>query len=472
MSPIGKASGASAPVDFKRVWTVNQAGSAGAVRYTSIQQALDAIAALPSEEQPSISSLHVIEVHPGLYQEFIWLPDWVSLKSLMPATAILQGSGSGSDKAILSVGLGAVDSMTLLSATSPDATAGVFLRNITSAFTDEESFTIGNGDTLIITPRLQSQETFTFAGTETTAQNVVDLINATAVNLLAIMRFGRVELIHTATPKDNGLIIHKEGTVNAALGFSTTTDLNTDPPNFEVQFLNRITIASNVVDGLLCTDRGGGLLLMNELIVFGVSGNGVHVEANSVFAMTNPFVFLNPNGIVLDAGSELQIMSGRSILNFTQDLVIASTAELIANNFVYARRPSTGTLIPSGTRLSFVWEVVGNLTTGIFIDGGRTMPFDMTIESVTMWRGVAGTPATDLIVDLNKAAPGGSPATIYTTQANRPKITSDGTDNETELAALPDVLNIAQGEFLSIDIDAVEAGLSQHLNFIVTGVVN
>jgi hypothetical protein len=472
MSGIGKPGGQGAsPVDFERTWLVSEAGGVGAVHYASINAVLDIIKALPPAEQPSLAAPHVIEVLSGSYSESIWLPDWVWIKGPGPLTTNLLGpAGSGAGKAIVSVGFGGIEDIAVLSTMSPKADVGIFCRNTSSAYTEDESNfgTISNGDTLIVTPKSQSQETFTFAGTETTAQNVIDLINATAVNLSAVLRFGRVELIHTTTPGTNGLIVHKEGTANVALGFSDSVDLNTDPPAIGVQFLTGIAVMSGIKDGILFADRTNGTFLTNELIIVGAQDNGVHVEANCTsLAIARPLLFINGNGIKLEASSQVNIDGGRSIVNITKDVDIAATAQLIASGFTYAKRTSTGTLIPSGTRMTFTWNVLGVLGTGTLVDNGRPMPFDMTIESVTLWRGGAGQSGTSLIVDLNKNG-----STIYTTQANRPTITSDGSDDVSIVAALPDSLQIDQGEFLNIDIDAVETGVSTNMNLIVTALVN
>jgi hypothetical protein len=476
MSGAGKPGGqAASPVDFERTWLVSEAGGVGAVHHASIGAVISAIKALPLAEQPSFDAPHVIEVLSGNYPELIWLPDWVWIKGPALSVATLEGpAGSGTGKAIISVGLGGAENISVISAMSPDAEVGIFLRNTSSAYTEDESDfgTIDNGDTLIVTPKGQSQETFTFAGTETTAQNVVDLINATAVNLLAKVRFGRVELIHV-DPRSNGLIIHKEGTVNAALGFSTAIDLNTDPPALGVQFLRNIVVFTGIKDGILYADRTSGTFLTNDVIIAGAQVNGIHVESQCTsLAVARPLLFLNSNGLNLESGSTLNVDGGRSILNTTEDVVIDVTATLIASGFTYSERPSTGTLVPAGTRITFIWNVVGNIGVGTLVDGGRVAPFDMTIESISLWRGIAGTPATSLIVDLNKAGSGSSPLTLYTTQANRPKITSDGTNNVAIVATLPDQLNVLQGEFLSMDIDSAETGLSQNMNLIVTAVVN
>jgi hypothetical protein len=64
----------------------------------------------------------------------------------------------------------------------------------------------------------------------------------------------------------------------------------------------------------------------------------------------------------------------------------------------------------------------------------------------------AGTPPTgaDLVVDVNKNG-----VTLFTTQANRPKVTA-GTNGG--VLAVPDVTTVADGDYLTCDIDVVGSG--------------
>lgn len=73
-------------------------------------------------------------------------------------------------------------------------------------------------------------------------------------------------------------------------------------------------------------------------------------------------------------------------------------------------------------------------------------PWDCTVANVTATVGTAPAGA-DLIVDVNKNG-----TTIFTTQANRPTIAAGTQD---DLSSTPDVVSIAEGNVLTIDIDQV-----------------
>jgi hypothetical protein len=57
---------------------------------------------------------------------------------------------------------------------------------------------------------------------------------------------------------------------------------------------------------------------------------------------------------------------------------------------------------------------------------------------------------------------------MYTTQANRPTINFADGDRKVQ-ATLPDVLAVAAGDILTMDIDQIEGGTPQHLTLIVQG---
>lgn len=89
----------------------------------------------------------------------------------------------------------------------------------------------------------------------------------------------------------------------------------------------------------------------------------------------------------------------------------------------------------------------GTLSTGT---GSFKLPFTLAAEIISVQLAVGTSPTgADLIVDVNKNG-----TTIFTTQANRPTVPAgdvDGVGAET----IPDVTSIAEGEYLTVDIDQV-----------------
>lgn len=106
----------------------------------------------------------------------------------------------------------------------------------------------------------------------------------------------------------------------------------------------------------------------------------------------------------------------------------------------------------SNQRLQFNFDVNGALSAGSLIDAGRGMSTAMTIVAVTLFRGANGSGGTTT-VDLNING-----VTAYSTQANRPVVTSASGDNQVILATLPDVLAVIAGDYLSMDVDTIETG--------------
>lgn len=66
----------------------------------------------------------------------------------------------------------------------------------------------------------------------------------------------------------------------------------------------------------------------------------------------------------------------------------------------------------------------------------------------------AGTPPTgqDLIVDINRNG-----ATIYTTQANRPRVVAGSNGG---VISAPNVVLLADGDYLTVDIDQIGSGVA------------
>jgi hypothetical protein len=85
-------------------------------------------------------------------------------------------------------------------------------------------------------------------------------------------------------------------------------------------------------------------------------------------------------------------------------------------------------------------------------------PYAATIVSVSATVGTAPT-GTTLIVDVHKNG-----TTIFTTQANRPTIAISANVSST---ATPDVVAIAAGDYLTVDVDQIGSGTAGS-NLVVT----
>jgi len=130
---------------------------------------------------------------------------------------------------------------------------------------------------------------------------------------------------------------------------------------------------------------------------------------------------------------------------------------------------TTNLFKPGGTRLiTLRWALNGSFVTGVEKDGLRVCPTAGTIVAVVVSQGDRGNNG-DNIYDINKHAPplpittqrnNTAGVTIFTDQNNRPKIeglSGSSGDNAVFLAPLPDIVNIAPGEFFSMDVDEKQA---------------
>jgi hypothetical protein len=114
------------------------------------------------------------------------------------------------------------------------------------------------------------------------------------------------------------------------------------------------------------------------------------------------------------------------------------------------------------TRERARWAANGPYIIGTTVDGGWIVPTAMTISAVWLHRATPGTSSSS-IVDLNKNG-----VTMYTTQANRPTIAFNDSDNKVQ-ATLPDITAVAAGDILTMDIDQIEGGIPGDLTLTIEG---
>ena len=127
---------------------------------------------------------------------------------------------------------------------------------------------------------------------------------------------------------------------------------------------------------------------------------------------------------------------------------LPASASAVTNAILNAgtddRAPST--LLAFGGPQLFTWSMSGVLSVAAGGLGFRS-PIALELQHVRLSVSTAPTGA-DLIVDLNKNG-----VTMFTTQANRPRIAA-GAYTESATTA-PDIVSIAAGDRLTVDIDQV-----------------
>jgi hypothetical protein len=108
------------------------------------------------------------------------------------------------------------------------------------------------------------------------------------------------------------------------------------------------------------------------------------------------------------------------------------------------------------------WTANGPFIAGTAVDGAFISDTAFSITAVWIYRGTAGN-ASETIVDIHKNG-----TTMYTTQANRPTIVWNDADKKVD-CTLPDVVTIAAGDIITMDIDQAEATTPTDLIVVIQG---
>jgi len=105
------------------------------------------------------------------------------------------------------------------------------------------------------------------------------------------------------------------------------------------------------------------------------------------------------------------------------------------------------------------------------VSSGSTVwrcPFDnIKIVECAATLGIGSTPnSTDVIIDINKYdSVLVSWASIYTTQANRPKVV---VGSQIGVSTTPDIVALVKGDLLSVDIDQIGGGTNTDKDLVIS----
>ena len=110
-----------------------------------------------------------------------------------------------------------------------------------------------------------------------------------------------------------------------------------------------------------------------------------------------------------------------------------------------------------GVKHIHTWNVAGVLSALAEVGGALIAPRDLVIEKAYIYCKDTGGTSGDTIVDINKNG-----TTIFTTQANRPTLAYDDGDKKA-VSPAPDVTSLAEGDIVTIDIDAIPGTASEDL---------
>lgn len=181
----------------------------------------------------------------------------------------------------------------------------------------------------------------------------------------------------------------------------------------------------------------------NNLItncIFDTNGLGLHLDGDSIRVIGN--LIFGLDGISVAANTQGVIVVGNEYDGSGTPLTLGGNNDPIR---------VTGNIgipdIEAGSSVTSNFFQSGSLSVG---SGSFKLPFTLAAEIISVQLAVGTSPTgADLIVDVNKNG-----TTVFTTQANRPTVPAgdvDGVGAETT----PDVTSVAEGEYLTVDIDQV-----------------
>ena len=456
--------------------------------FETINAAIDYLNALTGADIPSESCPYLICLAPGIYNEKVWLPNFVSLEGSGVNTCEIIGVGaSKSGICTLSVGIGDVRKIHLNPGGYDDGgqiTAQLFIRDTLSVFSaNEDDFTtVVDGMTLIVTPEGFPTETLTVAGVPSpviaSAADVVSWINSLAENFNAEKLFGRVAIrTNNASPINNHLEItlDKDGTLNPALGFKIDVDTYAQRSQLRSTHFDSLWI-DGLIPYALCKaeygvwcqtydaghDSDGGFWKIMQNCTVSNGWNGIICVAGELELKTVYIDFHGRHGIVADSGLiELDGAEalGNALVDVAgKDIVYDNGGQVRSRGSSYATifRRGSGKLEPAGSRFMFEYIVSGSISISSFINGLKPIPYQCVIESISLVRRVAGSSGTTT-VDILLGDSGAVPATIYAAPEDRPSINYVDGNNFVLIKHLPNTI-LGEGKFLSLDVVDAEVG--------------
>jgi len=489
--------GGGAPVSYGRELNVGPGLVGVRDAFPTLKDCLDYIDALPALQKPADDYRYKIKTVPGWLMESGWIPNFCHVEGPGPWLGGLYGADADNNW-MLSLGIGSVSNLGMhdgfVRTTQPNSCLWlranehlyIHQKNITFPFAGGTLILAGTG----ITP----DETVTLPPTANWAAFVADITaRGVAVffydGLHGNANEGVVGIINiTSTGGSRTVTIRSTGTANAALGFSTTSDTVTDSSVMDIRRTENMAI-SGIPGGIGFKPGGSGVLVtdystaakIGSLFCGGVPigvnfvdwvwGSPSPPYGNECYIFDSVIIFC-PVGVYVGRDRKANLFT--SLLVNTVDIDSHPLSTINAISTAYRDRTiNAGQLIPAGGRVTYTWKLTGNIIAPILaLDGIRALPYDMSIESVVMWRGTpGGTGKTE--IDLLRSIGGGAFATVYTTTANRPKIYSTDLANKVVVGADPDVYKLSAGDQLRLDVLTAETGpASANLSVSVTAVIN
>lgn len=195
----------------------------------------------------------VVYVSPGVYDEDLVVPDFVSLCGIAAGVQVRGSNSAGG--VIIDIGQGISFEKITVSPRQQDKDVGVRVRDATMILTGVIPGGPGVVGTLVLNGKTGAggdDETFIFAG-EATPAAVVAVVNATAVNVFAYVRdITKVAIIsiYNTASWPGQLIVYGTGTANTALGFGAVDIIQTRAAEATIYMTNISVIGKGGISGL------------------------------------------------------------------------------------------------------------------------------------------------------------------------------------------------------------------------------
>ena len=310
------------------------------------------------------SARAIISISPGQYDENIIVPKYTSLIGISAGVQVTGDDISGGF--IVEMGQGSSIENVTIAPVDADKDVGLMIRDATLQEGDEILASV-NG-TLIVNGKTGiggDDETFTFTG-ESTTDACVALVNATAVNVFAYNRYGKLAIISQL----DELTIYGAGTANTDLGFgvSDVLESRSSEPTVYISDVSIIGLGGysalsgtkTYTVGLEAEDRGYGSLILNGVSITGAdnttTGRGLIIHRGTVMSANLMITGLLNGGIGIWMEDDNVTTTGQLVIG--SGIVTANSTDLdgqtgsqilaIIMNSALVIGSSGFTFIPSG----------------------------------------------------------------------------------------------------------------------------
>lgn len=209
-----------------------------------------------------------------------------------------------------------------------------------------------------------------------------------------------------------------------------------------------VQILDNFMEGQISLSDIDGFQISDNVWIDVVGGNPDIITLDTVTAgVINGNT--TPNGAgydIMDIASSSDIIIMSNIWdNVIGGIVSTGSSEILIDKNIINGVVDDSVDAASSNLAQF--SQAGTLATGT---GTFKLPFTLAAEIISVQLAVGTSPTgADLIVDVNKNG-----TTIFSTQANRPTVPAADADG-VGAEATPDVTSIAEGDYLTVDIDQI-----------------